>query len=232
MSAPSFASMTSFVTGATCLAPSWNNNYGYIVSALTSGSRDITIRSLVASTITASAATPSNIAGSVIFSGNPSVAGTLTVNGNVTMTACTITGELRGDRCNLFYGVADQSINAINDLYLKLDCADTTSQNVSAAYSMHRSGYVVGYSYSSTPGAVVTSLPARQFQIRKNGTAIYSAVTQQLSIPNLNLTVASALTQGPYSFATGDLVGTVYKKINTGTADIQVFAMLEVVFAT
>lgn len=196
MSAPTFSSMVSFTTGATGFAADWNSNYAYIVTVLSDGNRDLTIRSLTASGVSCTSIAPSIISGSPTINSN-------VVFGDAITDTTTASGAVIGASEMLNFGHENVVTLAgfRNAIFYGVHRAETPPV---IGYKMHRAGSVRGISV----WGICTTFDLNhgyQFSLWKNLT------TTMITSPTFTFTASGATqswvttpTRGVLSFAAGD----------------------------
>lgn len=216
------------VDGTTIRASDHNANFQDLINAMTDGTKDFTINSLVATQgITCSTLTPTTISGNPTFSGSPTVSGNLTLNGNATFgdaltDITTIGGEIRGSRQTFVFGGNPGSA----DTFLRVGSSSTTE----SVYKMHRAGSIVGYSVGGTTNSF-SSNQAVIFRIRKNGSNFISSATLTWTALNQNQFDTSTIARGTSTFASGDTLSIQYDW-QSGSAGILAMCIIEVQFDT
>lgn len=210
MSIPTFASMVSFSTGATCIAANWNTNYSYMVSALSDGTRDLTVGNLVATSVTAPI-TPNTI-----------------LNAQTIAGSATISGELKGGRNSLMYSGFIPAAPS-NNIYFGLGGVNSSNQEF--AYKMDRAGSIVGYSISGTTTGFASN-PTYHFIVNQNGSTVITTSSLTWTAINQVQSVTATLARGSIPFSAGDRLALRHVIDVTGNANVFVMAFVEVQFDT
>lgn len=212
----------SFTNGTTADGPAVSTNFNDLVSALTDGTKTLTVAAVVSTTGTFTTLTPTTIAGTPSFSGSPTFTststftGTATFNGNVvlgnaTTDTVTVAGELKGSRVIL---TSQSSLATAGSAYLIGGPTGTATYDT--GFIMPRAGSIVGLSVLASCSGFTNDI-AFTIQVLKNGSNVLESGSLTIAAANTNYSDYTTQARGSDTFAAGDRISLFQNTTNTGT---------------